>query len=385
MSLWQPQLYRQRAKSANVADEILEAALATASQIVAVHPDLPPIFTLKHLAYLTEVDYGYLRAVVRRQLADPYRAFRIRKRASLGEEQRYRIICAPDQPLKRVQVWIARNILQLTSPHPASIAYAKGSSIFDGAKRHCGCRWLVKLDMRNFFESVSELAVYRVFRELNYQPLICFEMARLCTRSVPGLLRRSARWRVSTYPFRTITAYDAYWMGHLPQGAPTSPMLSNLASRRFDEAVKAIADEFGLVYTRYADDITLSTKDKSFGRQDASRVIAQVYELMGKSGYSPNTTKVKIAPPGARKVVLGLNVDQAKVRLPRTFKLQLRQHLYYLRRPNVGAAAHASARGFSSVVGLRNYVRGLISYSAAIEPNFGQDCMDQFLTIDWPM
>src|SRR5205823_5981263 len=84
--------------------------------------------------------------------------------------------------LMQVQRWIAQRILALGRPHTASFAYAKGNSIKDAAALHCGCRWLIKLDVRRFFESISEIAVYHVFCRLGYQPLVAFELARICTR-----------------------------------------------------------------------------------------------------------------------------------------------------------------------------------------------------------
>jgi RNA-directed DNA polymerase len=81
------------------------------------------------------------------------------------------------------QRWIAQNILNAVDPHPASFAFAPRRSLLDGASRHAGCSWLIKLDLRNFFESISERRAYRVFKQLGYGGLISFELARICTRS----------------------------------------------------------------------------------------------------------------------------------------------------------------------------------------------------------
>ena len=87
----------------------------------------------------------------------------------------------------------------------------------------------------------------------------------------------------------------------------------------FDQEVAAFADREGLVYSRYADDLSLSTTARTFTREGAARVIGQIYQLMGGYGLSPNRTKTKVIPPGARKVVLGLLVDGPKPPLSREF------------------------------------------------------------------
>jgi hypothetical protein len=354
--------------------------------IQAIDPALPPIFSLKHLAQLSDVDYGLLRSIASRSLKDPYRKFRIRKRAAFAGEIRFRLICVPDPGLMRVQRWIAQNILRTGRPHPASVAYALGNNIVDAAEPHCGCRWLIKLDIQNFFESITEIAAFRVFRSFGYEPLVAFELARLSTRKgTQTPIRSTPRWRSFVESRSEIAAYRSERMGHLPQGAPTSPMLANLAVREFDGEVETIADREGLTYTRYADDLVLSTSSSNFSRGDASRIVGSVYEAMGRVGLSPNVTKTQVATPGSRKLVLGLLVDGPKPRLNREFRSTMRRHLHYLSRADIGPARHAKARGFSSIAGLKHHVHGLISFARQVEPDYGQECAEQFRTIVWPI
>src|ERR1700720_1289863 len=127
MAAWRPQLFQHRGRVRGVNQNLLDHAIAIGRGITAVNPTLPPIFTLKHLAWLTDVDYGLLRAIVTRSLENPYRVFRIRKRPSHIGENRFRIICVPDPALMQVQRWIAQNVLAKGSPHAASVAYAPGN------------------------------------------------------------------------------------------------------------------------------------------------------------------------------------------------------------------------------------------------------------------
>jgi hypothetical protein len=250
--------------------------------------------------------------------------------------------------------------------------------------------------VRNFFESINEIDVYRVFRSIGYQPLISFEMTRLCTRLGRfENFRSRARWSVDWKKWGVIKAYTVFRedsrpntmmrMGHLPQGAPTSPMLANLAARQLDKRLEEIASDHGLIYTRYADDITLSTVDESFSRQKCSVVIAAAVTAMRKFGLSSNSSKTKISPPGARKVVLGLVVDGDAPRLRRTLKMELRQHIHFLLRDGIGPTAHAKARKFASVDGLKNYLYGLLSFAQQIEPEFAASCAAKLSEVDWPI
>ncbi len=391
MSRWRPQLFKKRGQDAGIATEILSNALLVAEVTTAVRPTQPPIFSLRHLAHYTDTDYGLLRSIVSREHLNPYRIFRIRKRASETGERRYRIIAVPDPSLMKVQRWISQEILSKTEPHSASTAFSKGDTLFAAAEPHCQCRWLIKLDVQNFFESINEIAVYRVFLSLGYQPLVAFELARLCTRLRTTEARSRPQWFVRWWQWMTILAYQVWRsdkgarMGHLPQGAPTSPMLANLVVRDFDRLVSTIASEQGFVYTRYADDISLSTTSKDYSREKCNVAIGKVYAAMGEFGLSPNATKTRIVTPGARKVVLGLLVDGRTPKLLRTFKASMRQHLYYLEHPKIGPTLHAKARGFTSVVGVENHLFGLATFAAQIEPQYGKKCIERLQKIDWPL
>ncbi|MGX6571440.1 reverse transcriptase family protein [Cupriavidus necator] len=369
--------------------DILDAAVQTGKAIVRMNARLQPVFTLRHLAYLTDCDYGLLRAIVGRSIQNPYRVFRIHKRPSPDGQERYRTICAPDPQLLTVQRWLATNVLNhaASSIHSASKAFAPGCTLLHAAEPHCGAKWLIKVDVQNFFESVSEIAAYRVFRALGYQALVAFEFARLCTRLGNSTLRRShPQWLRDPWRCYEIAAYDHSLgrIGHLPQGAPTSPMLANIAMHAADEVLHALAMSFRLTYTRYADDLIFSTTDPGFTRELASSVVRSVYSILGKYGFSPNVAKTQIVPPRARKVVLGLLVDEPSPRLPREFREKIRMHLYYIKKDGVGPAHHAARRGFTAVASLRNVLYGLAAFATQIEPQYGASIRKELDSVTWP-
>lgn len=391
MDNWRAQHYQATGRGRGIAPDVLRAAVQTGKLIVRVNPRLQPILTLRHLAYLTDCDYGYLRAVIGRGIENPYRVFTIHKRPGPSGRARFRTICAPDSQLLKVQRWLATNVLNHAASvvHSASKAFAPDCTLMKAAEPHCGARWLIKVDVLNFFESVSEIAAYRAFRNLGYQALVAFELARLCTRLGSFTLRRGhAQWLRKKAGFAYEISKYSHSMGrigHLPQGAPTSPMLANIAMSAADTEFDALASANGMMYTRYADDLVFSTRDLGFTREVASGVVGRAYRILGKYGFSPNVAKTEIVPPRARKIVLGLLVDEASPRLPREFKEKMRMHLYYLRKDGVGPARHAAKRGFISVAGMRNVLYGLAAFAAQIEPAYGANIRQALDAVDWPI
>ena len=382
MNSWRPQQYRREAIEGGADHTMVERAVQTGSFTVAKHGDRPPVLSLGHLAHMVDVPHAFLRRVVSRGDFDPYRLFRIRKRVTTGSK-RYRIICVPDPLLLRTQTWIARNILRTARPHLASTAFAQGDDVVSAAQVHCEARWLIKLDVESFFESITEISAYRVFHGLGYQPLVAFELGRLCTRvrQLHGICK-NPRWRSRSWN-KKIPAYSSRELGYLPQGAPTSPMLSNLSVVGFDDEIDSIARQHGLRYSRYADDISLSTRSASFSRSESVGVMRQVYKAMVQHGLSPNRGKTQIRPPGSRKIVLGLLVDGPRPRLTKEFKSRVRMHLYYLNHDAVGPVRHAENRGFESIIGLRAHVRGLIAHAQLVEPEYGRERLEEFNSIIW--
>lgn len=388
MNQWRPQQYLSQGKSHDVDPGVLNNACRIGTRIIQANPNVIPVFTLNNLAHHTGVSYGYLRSIVSRSGAkQSYRTFKIHKRPDGRGNRQYRVISVPSPKLKNTLTWITKNILNHVQPHHSSTAFAPQSKIIESASLHCGCKWLVKIDIKNFFESISEISVYRVFLRLGYEPLISFELARLCTK----LSKNKRSWESFSKCWHThyvrekIPAYFNYRIGYLPQGAPTSPMLSNLVMLDLDSKLSKLASEGNLTYTRYADDFAISSHDPKLGREGCKVIIKAVYKLLLEYGFSPNTAKTKICTPGSRKMILGLLVNGNEPRLPRNFKENLRQHFYYLTHEKHGPSQHARARNFDSVFGLRNHVEGLVSYACQVEPIYGHRFKKQFLDIDWPL
>ena len=246
--------------------------------------------------------------------------------------------------------------------------------MLEAAELHCGAQWLIKLDLTNFFESILEPRVFELFRSFGYQPLVAFELARLCTR-IRARGNPDQRFSKKTLPPGLPYSGDAR-IGHLPQGAATSPRIANLVMQSLDESLQEYASGNGLVYSRYADDLVFSSK-KAFDRSRTTRHIKAINECLIEEGFWLNKAKTKIITPGARKIVLGLLVDGDTPRLPKSYKKYVSDHLYYLSHPTIDAMAHAESRGFQSVQGLINHVSGKIAYGFSIEPVWGKEQGDR--------
>jgi RNA-directed DNA polymerase len=169
------------------------------------------------------------------------------------------------------------------------------------------------------------------------------------------------------------------FVGHLPQGAPTSPILANLACAGLDLELTALANKYGGVVTRYADDIVFSAVE--FDRLQAKRVIKEITAVLAALGLKPNETKTQVVPSGARRVVTGLLVDSKSPRLTKAFRDRLRMHLFHAR--TKGIRLHCEQRKFRSLLGFREHLRGLIAYAAQVDQKFATKCQSAFKEIDW--
>tara|TARA_R110001606_G_scaffold367790_1_gene523456 strand:+ start:6773 stop:7906 length:1134 start_codon:yes stop_codon:yes gene_type:complete len=376
--MWSSHLYKQDGTKIGRSNLLLEYSIEQIESVFEINEQLPSLLTLNHLSVRTGVSLQQLKLFVSRKSEDAYTKFSIAKRSG-GR----RFIKVPAIQLNRVQKWIHQHILSSVPSHRASYAFIKDKSIKDCAAQHCGARWLIKLDIVNFFESISEIQVFHVFNSLGYQPLVSFELARLCTIATPDKSPRirSKNWH-AIKKYKAIAEYDQLLLGYLPQGAPSSPLLSNLVMRSCDNKLSNIAKTYGLKYTRYSDDITFSSCSLEFSRNTAKEVIKETNKVLSKQGYLPHFKKAKVVPVGAKKIVLGLNVDGATPRLQKEFKDRIRQHLYYLKK--VGPVEHVLERGFDSIWGFKSHLRGLIDYAKMIEPQYAERMLKEFNSIEWP-
>lgn len=339
---------------------------------------LPVVYTLGHLAQITGVRYKTLQeSVARRREAANYRLFNIRKRSG-GK----RSVHAVSRELARVQQFINEEILQRVQPHAASYAFHPSGGVTRCASAHCGARWLFQYDIEDFFFNINEIDVYDVFLGFGYRRLLAFEMARLCTT----LRRPDAQWTLKLAPGLAWMEYPPvynfyanHWLGVLPQGAPSSPMLANLVCRRLDEKLTGLTDKFAMVYTRYGDDIAVSCARALDRRSEVPHVHRRMRECIQSEGFTLNARKTRISGPGARKLVLGLLVDGDSPRLSKYSRHRIERLLHACE--TYGLVKTAKHEGFDSPTGLHNHLGGLTAYALDVDPSLGARYRSRFALI----
>lgn len=224
-----------------------------------------------------------------RAFAPNYRDVTIPKRRGGG----VRKLLVPDDATKSLQRAILWKLLSGLRSHPAATGFERGKSIVENAMPHAGRAVVVRMDVVDFFPSTSAARVLRMFQWVGWDR----EAAELLTR---------------------LTTHG----DGLPQGAPTSPRLSNLVNRGLDRAITARIGALRGRYSRYADDISVSFPEDRPGCVERTR--ARVKDELGRYGYEMHVRKkLSVRRAHQRQVVTGLVVN-AKVALPRELRRKLR-------------------------------------------------------------
>lgn len=369
MNRWNPAHYLREGESKGFNGAYLSNLIQTGRKIQTLN--IPVIFSLSHLAHLSDTRYLDLHAFVSRTHSPPYRNFTISKRSG-GK----RWISVPAPALMAVQSWIAQNILNNVKPHNAAFAYVKDRKVLTHAEKHCAADWILKVDIKDFFSNISERQIYKVFESLGYPHLLAFEMARLCTRETPR--RKGKRW-VNRLVIDQPNNYFSTTVGSLPQGAPTSPALSNLVCFEMDAQLEALSLEIGATYSRYADDLCFSFPKTT--REEILKAKRNISKILYDHGFQENPKKTKIIPPGARKMVIGLLINSDVPKIPKEIRNKVRMHLYYSEK--LGIPSHCKAKGFRSVIGFRNHLYGLIKYISTVNPEQGEKFLVEFNKLPW--
>ncbi|CAN2189434.1 RT_Bac_retron_II domain containing protein [Candidatus Nanopelagicaceae bacterium] len=263
---------------------------------------LPLVETLLQLASAMELTTDDLVWLCYERAAsdtDHYSRFEIPKRSG-GK----RLISSPKPKMRIAQSWINENILKALIPSQYCFAFRPKLSILDNAQQHVNKPLILKLDVQDFFPSITFVRVRGYFEYLGYNPGIATVLALLCTDS--------PRVRVTVRGKRQIVAIGPR---SLPQGACTSPALANLIASRLDSRISAYVAKLkgSWTYTRYADDLTFSTSEVD---APLGQIISAVSKISADENFKIKNTKTRIMRSPKRQTVTGLVVGE-DVRIPK--------------------------------------------------------------------
>lgn len=204
-----------------------------------------------------------------------------------------RLLEIPKPRLREIQRKILRRILDRVPPHSAAHGFVKGRSPRTFGIPHAGHDVVIAADLKDFFPTVGIDRVVAIFDALGYPRSVARNLAYLCTTS-------TSADQLGGFAYSTASSLRTR---HLPQGAPTSPALANLAARKLDIRLTGLAASMNLRYTRYADDLAFS------GSCDAGRLLWATRMIVRDEGFALNPAKTRVRRSHRRQQIAGLVVN----------------------------------------------------------------------------
>ncbi len=287
-----------------------------------------------------------------------------------------RVIEQPKRQLKAIQRQILREILDRIPAHDAAHGFTRGRSVLTHAREHAGAYVVIRLDLADFFPSVAAGRIYGIFRAAGYPEPVAHALTALTTNVVPATF-----WHALPRPSDPAQIQAHHRLGrqlatpHLPQGAPTSPALANLAAFRLDRRLRGLAAALGVRYSRYADDLTFSGPRSLAGT--AGRFRQTVAEIAREEGFRINEMKSTLATSAGRQRVCGVVVNQRPNVARRDYEV-LKATVHNARIQGPAAQNRASLPDF------RAHLLGRIAWVESLNPGHGAKLRREFDRIAWP-
>lgn len=267
-----------------------------------------------------------------------------------------RSIHAPNSELKVVQRTILDDLLSFSPLSLHAEGFRRNRSIVTNSQRHVSQKVVVKLDLKDFFPSITSQRIFGLFLGLGYP------------RQVASLLTG-------------LTTYK----GALPTGAPTSPVLSNLVCRRLDKRLAGVAQKMQFEYSRYADDLTFSSQNPQL-----VQLIPFIQEIIQEEGFEVKTPKTRIQRNGGQQKVTGIvvncrpNIASKEIR-------SLRAIIHNSRNGNLQEQVqkYAELRGLANtriytMDSFKASLRGKINHVRQVNPKAGDRLLLDYLHINFP-
>lgn len=286
---------------------------------------VPVIFDFNHLCLLLGRNHVYLASLVNSNRSH-YREFQIPKRSG-GK----RTITAPYPALLECQSWIYENILKKVKIHSSAHGFTFNKSIITNSKVHLGQRHFLKIDLKDFFPSITINQVITIFKSFGYTHKVSYYLASICC-----------------------------YGNILPQGAPTSPMLSNIISINLDSRLMKYAKRFNLKYTRYADDLAFS------GDSIPVKHIEFITNIIHSCGFVVNEKKTILQQKKLKRIITGISIAEDVIRVPREYKRRLKLEIHCIRKH--GLLGHMRKNKIKNTNYLLSII-GKIHFWLSVEPD----------------
>lgn len=282
--------------------------------------NLPIIYDGIHFSKYVKIESNYIYTISNSS-HDFYRYYNMKKKN--GKDRK---IAEPFELLKEIQHWILNEILLKIETSKYSKAYTKKLSIKDNARFHQNQNIVVCMDIMDYFPSLRISKVFNFFEKLGYSNSVATLLSKLCCLN-----------------------------GSLPQGAPTSPCLSNLLNIQLDYDLAKLAESLStdgqrIRYSRYSDDITFSGNNI-----DISKLIPKAYDIFKQHGFNPNLNKTRVLRQNTCQKVTGIVVNK-KMQVSKRTRLKIRQQLYYINK--FGLIQHMT--NINMIISPKKYIESLL-------------------------
>jgi len=300
---------------------------------------LPVIFDFTHLSLLLGYEPSVIAYYLFAEEDEFYTEFNIIKKNGTKRQ-----INVPSERLMDIQRWILDNILNLYQLSEHCFGFRKGKSVYDNAIVHVNQPCIINIDIKNFFPTIKQKDVFNVFYSKGYSKKVSYYLSKLTTKN-----------------------------NILPQGAPTSPMISNIVAAKLDKRLSCLGEKFYARYTRYADDITFS------GEKNIKNIIPIVKEIIKDTGFHVNEDKTRYAYSYQRQEVTGLTVNR-KVNISKQYLKELKKEIYFCK--TYGVNSHLEYMKITKSF-YKEHLYGKVQWVEMINKELGVKLFNELNQIEW--
>ena len=258
-----------------------------------------------------------------------------REKEILKKDKTIRFLYVPCLSLKVIQKWILTEILEKINVSGQAMAFVpRKNGLKDNAEFHKKNIFLLEMDITNFFGTITEKQVFKLFCNIGYGSKVAAVLTNLCT-----------------------------FEGVLPQGAVTSPYIANLVCYHLDARLNGYCSRRDIVYTRYADDLTFSSNNRIL----LNRAEKFVNYIVAEEGFSINEKKTRYLSNDIKKTVTGITINNEEVHVDKQFKRIIRSQIYN----------SFKTKNYD----VNNQIQGKIAYVNSIENGYQEKIISYIKTI----